>query len=95
MRSPRLGCVVIADRDLVASLKVAVGDRLQEHVARETRAGKAQSRDDQRQFALSIALEQVRIGVWRRHGGTHRTPGGTCEERCGPTYDVAVADNGG
>ena len=32
-------CGVIADRDLVASLKVAVGDRLQEWVAREQRAG--------------------------------------------------------
>ena len=54
-------CGVIADRDLVASLKVAVGDRLQEWVAREQRAGKTRGRDDQRQFALSIATDQVRM----------------------------------
>ena len=52
---------MIADRDLVASLKVAVGDRLQEWVAREQRAGKRPGRDDQRQCALSIAAEQVRM----------------------------------
>ena len=52
---------MIADRDLVASLKVAVGDRLQEWVAREQRAGKTRGRDDQRQFALSIATDQVRM----------------------------------
>jgi pilus assembly protein CpaF len=52
---------VIADRDLVASLKIVVGDRLQEWVAREQRAGKTHSRDDQRQCALSIAADQVRM----------------------------------
>ena len=52
---------MIPDRELVASLKVAVGDRLQEWVAREQKAGKTHNRDDQRQCALSIAAEQVRM----------------------------------
>ena len=51
---------MIADRELVAALKIAVGDRLQEWVAREASAGRTQGRDDQRQFALSIATDQVR-----------------------------------
>ena len=51
---------MITDRELVAALKVAVGDRLQEWVAREQRVGKVRGRDDQRQYALSIATDQVR-----------------------------------
>ena len=41
-------------------MKIAVGDRLQEWVAREQSAGRSRGRDDQRQFALSIATDQVR-----------------------------------
>ena len=51
---------MIADRELVAALKVAVGDRLQEWVAREQKAGKVRGVDDQRQYALSLATDQVK-----------------------------------
>jgi pilus assembly protein CpaF len=49
------------DRALVSSLKVAVGDRLQEWTTSERRAGRVATPEDQRQFALSTAMDQVRL----------------------------------
>ena len=49
------------DRALVSSLKVVVGDRLQEWTTMERRAGRVATQDDQRQFALSSAIDQVRL----------------------------------
>ena len=48
------------DRDLVSLLKRTVGDRLQEWVTTNERDGNAVGRDDQRQFAIGLARDQVR-----------------------------------
>jgi pilus assembly protein CpaF len=52
---------VITDRELVSSLKIAVGDRLQEWVSAGQRNGATPDADDQRQFAITVATEQVRL----------------------------------
>ena len=49
------------DRELISALKVAVGDRLQEWVAMAQRNGKPVDLDDQRQYAITVATEQVRL----------------------------------
>ncbi len=51
---------MIADRELVSEVQTWVGDRLQEWVVAHQRAGRDVGRDDQRQFALSVAADKVR-----------------------------------
>jgi pilus assembly protein CpaF len=51
----------MTDRELVSTLKRAVGDRLQEWVTQRQRDGLPTERMDQRQYALSVATDQVRI----------------------------------
>ena len=48
------------DRELVSQLKRTVGDRLQEWVTTKGRDGNPVGRDDQRQFAIGLARDQVR-----------------------------------
>ena len=49
------------DRDLVSQLKRTVGDRLQEWVTGTGRDGGLVGRDDQRQFAIGLARDQLRL----------------------------------
>ena len=49
------------DRDLVSQLKRTVGDRLQEWVTAAGRDGGSVGRDDQRQFAIGLARDQLRL----------------------------------
>ena len=52
---------MILDRDLVSQLKRTVGDRLQEWVTVAGRDGGSVGRDDQRQFAIGLARDQLRL----------------------------------
>ena len=47
------------DRQLIADLRLVVGDKLQEWVGQQRRDGVNVGKDDQRQFANSIAREQL------------------------------------
>lgn len=49
------------DRDLVSQLKRSVGDRLQDWVTTQEATQRPPSRDDQRQFAISLAKDHVRL----------------------------------
>jgi pilus assembly protein CpaF len=49
------------DRQLISDLRLLVGDRLQEWVALRQRDGTTTSRDDQRQYAGTVAREQLTL----------------------------------
>jgi pilus assembly protein CpaF len=49
------------DRELVSQLKRTVGDHLQEWVTGLQRDGTVVSRDDQRQYAMTVSRDQVRL----------------------------------